>query len=179
MRIAISAGSRTARPAGVVQVMELCDRRIAGLEHLEIELCSNRLLFDRADALEKAIHLRAPGPEIVRCGAAALRQARERTLEGVRVHVRHPGNERPLHALGVLRRRKGDVDRAERAVGPDVEHDVPRPAGRQQRVAREEFHGGFVGSAASSLDGLLCVIMPCAAPGRLRSLRTGHEASSR
>ena len=53
------------------------------------------------------------------------------------MHVRHAGNERPLDALGVCRRRERDVDGANRAVAGDIDKDVMRPARGQQRIAGE------------------------------------------
>ena len=73
----------------VMQVMELADLGIAGLEHLDIELGGDGLQFIRANAAGKRIHDLAPGPEAVvgGCGlaitakTAALGQPRHRTLE--------------------------------------------------------------------------------------------------
>ena len=120
-----------------MQIMKLADARVAGFQQLDVELRSDGFLFIRPDTLQKAVHFRAPRPEVVRAGSAALGKPRKRALEGVRMHVRHAGDERPLDALGVCRRSERDFDGANRAIAVDIDEDVVRPARGQQRIAGE------------------------------------------
>ena len=124
-----------------MQIVELADGGVAGLQHLDVQLGRDRLELLGRDREREAIHQVAPGPEAVgtACsGGAELGQPGERALEGVRVQVRHAGHDR---ARGVAARRGGRRAGAylgqHAALVPD-ELDIAGPAARQQRVGGKQ-----------------------------------------
>ena len=106
----------------VVQVMELADRGVAGLEHLDVDLRGDRAQLVRADPLDKPVHHLAPGPERCLASGEPLRAAGHRPLKGVAVHVGHAGQDHAGQALGVGRRGAG-LDRAQIAARVDLQPD--------------------------------------------------------
>src|SRR6185437_11485489 len=136
-----------------VQVMEFADLGVAGREHLDIELGSDRLEFVGPDRGGEAVHGFAPAPEIVvafllraardgrflifpirgdRTGmSTALGQPGHRTLEGVRVQVRHAGEDprpdRLGHTTGIIEQVAGGAHPECRIGFPAI--DAPQPAG--------------------------------------------------
>jgi hypothetical protein len=76
----------------VVQVVELADRRVAGFEHLDIELRGHRMQRRRIEARGHAIHGFAPGPETVGGIGLALGESGHRPLEGMRMQVGNAGD---------------------------------------------------------------------------------------
>ena len=125
----------------VMQVMELADRGVAGLEHLDVQLRCDRAQLVRADPLEKAVHHRAPGPERRLARLEALGEARHRPLERVAVQVRHAGQDDAGDALGA-RRRGADLDGGDVAAAIDLQPDRLGEAVRQQRGLRPEHRHG-------------------------------------
>ena len=121
----------------VVQVVELGDRGVAVQQALHVELRRDRLDVIGGQDREEAVHHLAPAPEIVALGSRAFGQARHRTLEGVRVEVRHAWDDEARQAFGVfggLRELRSDD-----AVRADVDqhavcYDV-RPTVRHRQVA--------------------------------------------
>ena len=72
----------------VMDVVELADRRIAGLKHLDIGERRDRLDIVRRHPVEEAIHQGTPGPEAVApVGAARFRQPGHGALEGMAVQI--------------------------------------------------------------------------------------------
>ena len=131
----------------VVQVMELADRRIAGFEHLHVELGGDGLHMVRREPLDEAVHDLAPAPETVAAGSGALGEAGHGALEGMAVQVRHAGNHRAGQAhrvarLGVRRHRR------QISVGGHRHADVAGPAVRQQGALGEIATHGMALSRA-------------------------------
>src|SRR5690606_33240791 len=85
-RILVAAATRR-----VVQVVELADAGVAGLEHLRVQLRRDRVQRVRVEALGHAVHGLAPGPERLLGIALALGHAGHRPLERVGVQVRDAG----------------------------------------------------------------------------------------
>ncbi len=73
------------------EVVELTDRRVAGGEHLAVDLLVLGANSLRALLVGERQHRVAPGPEVAALGAAA-----ERALEGMAVRVDEAGNREPL-----------------------------------------------------------------------------------
>ena len=121
----------------MVDVVELGHGGVAVLQHLDIELRSDRLRLLGREALHELIHELAPRPEIVVRCRAHVGQAGHGALEGVRMQVRHAGQHRTMQPLGAVRRavrfHGGDV------AAVDADEHVARPSRGQKRVAREVF----------------------------------------
>ncbi len=135
----------------VVQVVELADRRVAGLEHLDEEIRRNRVEIFRRDRIGHAVHPVAPAPEAVIRRAAELGQPGKRPLKRVRVQVRHPGQHRPgraSHAGSLAPARMGS-DPSYAAGGVPLDEDVARPARGQQRVNRVQGSGRHVSRSSA------------------------------
>ena len=122
-----------------MDVVEFRDRGVSRLQHLDIRLRGDRLERVGVDAVEECVHRLPPRPEAVAVRARAPRAAGDRPLEGVRMQIRHPRNERTGHTLGSLAFRL-DVNPLDRSVDGDVDHDVAQPSTRRQRVGRKELH---------------------------------------
>ena len=120
----------------VMDVVELADRRVARLRHLDVRLRGDRLERVGVDAIEERVHRLPPGPEAV---VASRRPARcaPRARAGTRASA---GSASPARAGPRARpRRRAAVPAAtldDRAVVVDVERHVARPAVRQQRARR-------------------------------------------
>ena len=144
------------RPAigGVVQVVELADGGVAGFQHLDVQTERDGLELVRGQARSEAVHQRAPGPEtVVLSGAgstgttrstrsarptAKFGQAGHGALEGVRMQVRHAGQQWAAGAGRVWRRlHTGAHLRQPAGIVPAQQH-VAGPAGGQQRIGREQ-----------------------------------------
>src|SRR5690242_7323640 len=65
----------------VMQVMELADRGVAALEHLDVELCRDRLQLVWTQRERESVHQSAPAPEIVLTRHAIFGEPRHRTLK--------------------------------------------------------------------------------------------------
>ena len=117
------------RPVGVVmQIVELADAGEAGFQHLRVELRRDRLDIVGRDRERDAIHHLAPGPEIVRAGAAIFRKPRHGALKSVAVEVRHAGDADRMALVVGLGRSVG-VDRSD-AAAVDPKADIVRqPSG--------------------------------------------------
>ena len=126
----------------VMQVMELAHLRVAGLEHLHVQLRGDRAQLVRPDAAGKRVHRLAPGPEAVFLrrsgrirvgrGRAPFGQARHRTLERMRMQVRHGRQHvaaEQIRAVAPAAR----LDRAQAALRRAEAH-VGAPAVRQPGV---------------------------------------------
>uniref|UniRef100_A0A0S6YZH3 Uncharacterized protein n=1 Tax=Mizugakiibacter sediminis TaxID=1475481 RepID=A0A0S6YZH3_9GAMM len=126
-------GRRVGAAVGaVVQVVELAHLRVAGLEHLRVELRGDRAQLVGADAAGEGVHGLAPTPEAVVVAAAALGQPGHRALEGVRMQVGH-ARQHEAAERGAVGVRASGFDAGEAAVG-DFEARVGGPAGRQPGV---------------------------------------------
>jgi hypothetical protein len=122
----------------MMQVVELADRRIAGLQHLDVELRRDRLELRRPKPAQKTVHHLAPGPETVVLRPGALGQTGHGPLEGVTVQVGHTRED----GSGGARRgaRRGALgDGGQCAVLRDFEQDIPRPAFGQQGPGGEQL----------------------------------------
>ena len=72
----------------VVQIVELADRSVTGLEHLHLHVGGDGLDMLGRQLFQKPVHQLAPGPEgVAWVGAAALRQSRHSALECVAVQI--------------------------------------------------------------------------------------------
>ncbi len=111
-------GVRTAVDV-VMQVVELDHPGIACLEHLDVGHRRDRLDVVWGQAIEKAVHHLAPGPETVLGGAGALGEPRHAALERMAVQVRHA--------------RQGDRTIATRCATRCDRHD-PLTSGRQPQT---------------------------------------------
>ena len=67
----------------VVHVMELADRRVAGAQHLDVQVGRDVFQLVGVEQGGEAVHQVAPGPEAVLLGAAVLGEAGEGALKGV------------------------------------------------------------------------------------------------
>ncbi len=129
----------------VMQVMELADGGVAGLDHLDIELTGDGLDLAGRQLLHETIHHAAPGPEAVLAGGAALArtfgQARHGALKGMGMeigHARQDGAGRAHRVTGGGLSAGVGGHRREAAIDRDLEQDVPRPAVRQERSFGKE-----------------------------------------
>ena len=105
----------------------------------DIKLRGDRLDIVGRDRERDAIHHLAPGPEIVRPGAAVFRQPRHRALKGMAVKVRHAG-EADRVALVAGRGVSVGVDRRD-PPAVDSDADVVSPAfGQQRRSEMKRAH---------------------------------------
>jgi hypothetical protein len=120
-----------------VDVVELAHGRIAVLQHLDVEVPRDRFDVLGLEVRDQAIHLLAPGPEVVGGMPAEFREARHGALERVRVDVGHAGK----HGARRRRRRAARLSRLrtrEHAALVPFEQHVARPSVREQRVRCEE-----------------------------------------
>ena len=128
-------GVRLARGI-VMQVVKFGHRRVAGFQHFDVKPGRDRFHVVRRQSRQKAIHQLPPRPEAVAFGTGPLRKPGHRPLEGVRVQVRHAGNDRAVQAFGSdvghVRRDAGD-----HAVVADDDQHVVGPARRQHRAGSE------------------------------------------
>jgi hypothetical protein len=125
---------------GMVQVVELADRREAGLQHLGEGEGRDGLDGVGVEAVEEAVHDLAPGPEAVGRGAAALGQARHAALEAVAVQVGQAGHRR----AGKARRIAGccvRFDRRDEAVRDRHQHVVAPALGQERGREMQLAHG--------------------------------------
>ncbi len=101
----------------VVDVVELADGAVAGGGHLGVDVAGDLAHRFRLERLGQPVHLLAPAPEVVVRPLAALADAPQVALEGVRVHV---GHRRDPH-------RASSCGGGQKAVGGDrgvVERDL-------------------------------------------------------
>ncbi len=132
----------------VVEVVELADAGEPGLEHLHVEVGCDGLDVVGGHGEGEAVHLRAPGPEVVAGGAAELGEARHGALEGVAVDVGHTGDE-DLDAL--VSGAGGDVglDGGDEAC-VEGDADVVLPAGGGESGGGVDGgHGAALGSVSA------------------------------
>ena len=73
----------------VMEIVEFPDARIALLEHLDIEQCSDSFDVVRRHLQREAIYRLAPCPERIGGVAPRFREPRHAALEGVTVQARH------------------------------------------------------------------------------------------
>ena len=128
----------------VMQVMEFGHAGVTRQQHFKIQLAGDRFHILGRETGEKAVHQLAPGPEIV-APAPACRQAGHGPLEGVRMRIRHAGNERAGDGFSFCRHDVGE-DIRNHAVVADLDRDVARPAARQERVGGKEADHDSEGS---------------------------------
>ncbi len=122
-----------------MQVMKLGNRGVACGKHRAVDVTRNREQGVGIERFGECVHRLAPGPEIVFAVRAPFGAPGHRALEGVRVEVRHAGDERAVEPLGAERIDPG-LNRDDRAVGCDVDGDVGRNPLGEQRFGREEAH---------------------------------------
>ena len=139
----------------VVQIVELGDAGVAGLQHLDIEMGRDRFDLRRREALDETVHGPAPRPEIRPFLAARpFGQPGHGALEGMAVQVRHAGDDR----AGKLRVPAGGrtgFDPPDRTCVVHVQQHALRPAGRQQAERAPEAGkraGHRCGALAGSAD---------------------------
>jgi hypothetical protein len=80
----------------VVHIVELADRGVAGLQHLDVKPSGDGFQLPGRDAPRESVHLRAPAPEAVGLLAAEFGETGKGALECVRVQVRQAGNHRAV-----------------------------------------------------------------------------------
>ena len=73
----------------VMHVVELADRRVTGHQHLGVKLRGHGVKAVGIHAASEGVHLLAPGPEAVGGIGLVFREARHRSLEGMRMRIRH------------------------------------------------------------------------------------------
>jgi hypothetical protein len=117
--------------------VELADAGVAVLQHLHVQVRGDRLDVLGLEQAHEAVHLLAPGPEIVGGMAAEFREAGHGALERMRMHVRHARDHRARGARRARRRRAG-VDAREDALLAPFEQHIASPSRGQQRVFGEE-----------------------------------------
>ena len=134
----------------VVQIMKLADAGEAALQHLQEGQGGDGLDLLRPAPVQKAIHQRPPGPEVVVRRPARLGQARHRALKGVAVQIGHPGQRDAAARVRRLARHAGLHPGDPPARQPDP-HPF-RPAVRQQgglepeaAIHRVRFKGHWTG----------------------------------
>ena len=125
----------------VVQVVELGDRGVAGLQHLDVELRGDGLdLVGRRACRRSRTSPRARSRSCPRrVGRARFGQARHRALEGVAVQVRHAGNGRRRRAA--WRRSCAAAPGVTATMSPaadDLDAHVARPAARAAAPSARE-----------------------------------------
>ena len=142
-------GERKRRVVGIrtaigimVNVMKFADRRVAGLQHLDVEAERDGFHLRGVEPQREPVHQAAPTPEAVVLPIGTLPakfgEAGNGTLEGMRMQVGHAGNDRPArdrhagfaHCVGI------DANKA--ASGIPHHRDVLCPACREQRIGREQ-----------------------------------------
>jgi len=116
-----------------MQIMELADPREAALQHLDIGLRRDRGDLVGGERQRIAIHLLAPGPEIVGRSAAPLREPGKGALERVAVQIGEAGDGERRPGLAGLWRDAG-FGAGQNARRPGEPH-VALPALRRQRLA--------------------------------------------
>ena len=125
----------------MMQIMELADRGVAGLEHFDVQLRCDRPQRVRADPLEEAVHHRAPGPERGLAWLETLGEPRHGPLERVAVQVRHAGQDDAGDALGLPR---VGTDANIREIAPFVDlqlYRIGEALGQQCCLRPEHRHG--------------------------------------
>ena len=86
----IAAGSAYGAAIGLMmQIVEFANLRVTRFQHLDVELCGDRVEFFGSDATGERVHHLAPGPETVVGIRLALGEAGHRALERVRMEIRH------------------------------------------------------------------------------------------
>ena len=136
--------------------MEFPHRRVAGFQHLHIELGGDGLDLLRRQAGNETVHHLAPGPEGIIARARALGEAGHGPLEGVAVQVCHAGDHRTREALGPLARVTG-FNPQKIAAPIDLEENVICPTCGQQRLRGEEAcldHGGWYDLCQGSAEAM-------------------------
>ena len=120
----------------VVDIVEFADGRHAELEHLQIDQRPDRLVILRRQAIHHAVHLLAPGPQIVlRAGRRdELRAAGQRALKGVRMQVRQAWHAEPIQPLHRSFRRPGARYGNDDAILADLDIARRKPAVRLMQV---------------------------------------------
>ena len=119
----------------MVHIVELADRGVTCLQHLQVQPGRNRFQRLGRHAVGKAVHQLAPAPEAVLRLATELGQPAERTLEGMRVQIGHAGDQRAsgadggidLAGLAALRIHVGEHLGQTPALIP-AQQDVARPS---------------------------------------------------
>ena len=120
--------------------MELDHGRVAGLQHLEIELGGDRLDVVGREPGQEAVHDLAPAPEVVARGSGALGEARERALEGMAVEIGHAGEDEAVDPFSTCGR-SAFAEGCDAPAGVDLDHELGGPAGRQEGAFGEETLG--------------------------------------
>ena len=161
----------------VMHVVEFGDRRVAGLQHLDIRLRGDRLERVGVDPVEKRVHRLPPRPEAVAVRARAPGAPGDRALERVRMQVRHSRQQRAGHAFRAVGLARG----RDRAIVPSA----------AMSIATSRFQpSGVSASAAKSLmeyfgcDWIATQRAPASAPSgpdreRRRRRRSRRSASTR
>ena len=124
----------------MVEVVELAQRREAGLQHLRTDQRPDRLDIVGRQPVEESVHGLTPCPETVGAFATLFGQAGHGALKGVAVEIGYAGHHDPAESL------RGTQAGADRHIGNqartiDLEHHVTRPTLSEQRVLGEKFHG--------------------------------------
>ena len=127
----------------VVDVVELGDRGVAGLQHLDIDQRGDRLDLLGREHVEKAVHQFPPAPEIVVGSGAVLRHSGHGALEGVAVEIGRRRKQYPVDEIVVPRiahRILEDIFNA--AIRGDGDADIACPAFRKQSaLGKKRGHG--------------------------------------
>ncbi|EPZ87428.1 hypothetical protein BURCENK562V_C0919 [Burkholderia cenocepacia K56-2Valvano] len=145
----------------VMHVVEFAHRRVAALEHLDIQPACNRRERVGRDLQREAVHQVAPAPEAVGGIRAVFGEPRHRALERVRMQVRHAGQHRPGRACDACRRVGVGRDVGQRAARVPAQQHVAAPAIGQVGMVREQQGVGHceslsTGSGASASRPVRC-----------------------
>ena len=91
----------------VVHIVKLADRRVAGLDHFDVEAERDGFHLRRVEPQRETVHQGAPAPEAVLLSidalAAEFSEAGDGTLKGMRVKIGHARDERAFGDGGVSR----------------------------------------------------------------------------
>jgi hypothetical protein len=126
----------------VMHVMEFAHRRIAALEHLDVQPARDRRERVGRDLQREAVHQVAPAPEAVGGIRAVFGEPRHRALERVRMQVRHAGQHGPGRARRARRRVGIGAHAGQRAGGVPAQQHVAAPAVGQVCMVREQRRFG-------------------------------------
>ena len=131
--------------AVMVHVMEFADRRVARLEHLDVERSGDVAQLIRRQHAGESVHQLAPAPEAVvfsaRVKATEFRQPGKCALEGVRVQVGHARQQRASSDRHAGRRGAGGPHGAQAAMFVPLQQHVACPSSRQQGMLCEQRTG--------------------------------------
>ena len=123
-RIVISNPTR-----GMVQVVELSNRRVTSLTHFDVGLRGDRLDHVRCQRVQKPIHQLTPAPETVFTWPAQLSPSHHRTLKAVTVQIRRSRQQHPVAQFNVADTRSNiRIHSADGAIVRQADAHVLRPS---------------------------------------------------